>query len=306
MEMIKEASSFLLGSYLEHKRDIVDQYLASLLDTYKAIPGKLYDSIRYSLFADAKRIRPILSIASAEASGGKIEQVLPVAAAIEMIHTYSLIHDDLPAMDDDALRRGKPTNHKVFGEATALLAGDALLTMAFTVLSDRSLWKGVVMGTILQIIHEIGLAAGATGMVGGQQIDIESEGSALDITSLEVMHRSKTGALIRAAVRSGALAGGAGPLELDALTTYGDRIGLAFQIVDDILDVEGSTKETGKDTGKDVERGKNTYTRVIGLAESKAVCKELVQEAIHALDQLHGKDTAPLRAIAEYIMTRKR
>ena len=260
------------------------------------LPPTLYESMRYSLSAGGKRIRPILSIASCEAVGGMTEDVIPAAIAIEMIHTYSLIHDDLPAMDNDDLRRGKPTNHKVFGEATAILAGDGLLTLAFSILSGVS--------NSMKIIHEIALAAGPEGMVGGQQLDIENEGKNIDVKALEELHRRKTGALILAAVRSGGIAGGAAETQLSALTDYGMKIGLAFQIADDILDLEGDVEYIGKSPGKDVKQNKNTYPALLGLAESKIVARNLVDEALEALESFDEK-AVPLRMIAEYIIDRK-
>ena len=293
-----------LKEYLEGKKEIVDKGILRLLDSPGRYPLTLYQSMHYSLMAGGKRIRPILAIASAEAVSGMTESVIPVAVAVEMIHTYSLIHDDLPAMDNDDLRRGKLTNHKVFGEATAILAGDALLTIAFTILSDNNLWCNMPSDKALKIIHEIGLGSGPRGMVGGQQMDIESEGKEIDIKALERMHRKKTGALIRASVRSGGIASGATEIQLQALTNYAEKVGLAFQIADDLLDVEGNAEETGKSTGKDAHQNKNTYPALLGLDKSKAIEKNLIEKAIEALDKFDDK-ADPLREIAEYIVERK-
>ena len=316
-EKVKDNSA--LRRYLEEKRALVDRCLIRLLGAQERYPLTLYQSMHYSLCAGGKRIRPILSIASSEAVGGTLEDVIRAAVAIEMIHTYSLIHDDLPAMDNDDIRRGKPTNHKVFGEATAILAGDALLTLAFSILSDNSAWgdvenqhdrwkgfSGEKIGSanILRIIHEIALSAGPEGMVGGQQLDIESEGKSIDIKDVEKMHGRKTGALILAAVRAGGIAGGATETQLTALTDYGKKIGLAFQIADDILDVEGKVEDIGKSVGKDVKQHKNTYPAIIGSSESRVIAKRLVDEAIAALERFDER-ADPLRMIAEYIVARK-
>lgn len=301
----KTKDNSILSSYLREKKTLIDRYLMMFLGSPGKLPPTLYESMRYSLSAGGKRIRPILSIASCEAVGGKTEDVIPAAIAIEMIHTYSLIHDDLPAMDNDDLRRGKPTNHKVFGEATAILAGDGLLTLAFGILSGVGFSdENVKFSNSMKIIHEIALAAGPAGMVGGQQLDIENEGKNIDIKALEELHRRKTGALILAAVRSGGIAGGAAETQLSALTDYGMKIGLAFQIADDILDLEGDVEYIGKSTGKDVKQNKNTYPALLGLAESKIVAGNLVDEALEALESFDEK-AVPLRMIAEYIIDRK-
>jgi len=299
---LKTDSSLVL--YLEEKRTLVEENLLRLLGAPERYPCTLYQAMHYSLFAGGKRIRPILAIAAAEAVGGETETVIPIAVAVEMIHTYSLIHDDLPAMDDDDLRRGKPTNHKVFGEATAILAGDALLTTAFSILSDPALYQATPPDRALEIIHEIGLGSGPYGMVGGQQMDIESEGKGIGLRVLEQLHGKKTGALIQASVRAGGIAGGATRAQLLALTRYAAKAGLAFQIADDILDVEGNIEEAGKATGKDIAQNKNTYPALIGLDESKALETELVAEAIEALHEFdEGAD--PLRMIAGYIVERR-
>lgn len=294
-----------LRIYLEEKRGLIENKLLNLLGPPENYPSTLYKSMHYSLLAGGKRIRPVLSVAAAEAVNGTAESAIPVAVALEMIHTYSLIHDDLPAMDNDDLRRGKPTNHKVFGEAAAILTGDALLTLAFTVLSDKILWADIPAERVLRIIHEVGLGAGPSGMVGGQQLDIESEGKGIGLKDLEHLHMKKTGALIRGAIRGGCIAGGATEDQLSALTDYAEKIGLAFQIADDILDVEGSTEEVGKSTGKDSKQNKNTYPSLLGLDESRNLENRLVHQAIEALKGFDEK-ADPLRAIARFIVERKK
>lgn len=303
--MIKSLKNNIpLSQYIDKYKAIIEENLLRLLGPSVISPFTLYQSMHYSLFAGGKRIRSILCIASAETVGGAIDDAIHVASSIEMIHTYSLIHDDLPSMDNDDLRRGKPTNHKVFGEATAILAGDALLTLAFTTLSDISMLRNVPPEKALNVINEIALASGHYGMVGGQQLDMESQGKRIDISSLEEMHRKKTGALIRASVRAGGIIGGATNLQLLALTEYGENIGHAFQIADDILDVEGSIKDVGKTLRKDLVQNKNTYPAMIGLVESKALEKRLIDKAIEALDKLDER-ADPLRMIAKYIVERK-
>ena len=292
-----------LKDYLKQRCQLVDQALERFLPDAGELPASLHGSMRYSVFAGGKRVRPVLMLAACETVGGELNRALPAACAMEMIHTYSLIHDDLPAMDDDDFRRGNPTNHKVYGEATAILAGDALLSQAFILLSSDP--EGLDPATRLRVIHEIAHASGSRGMVGGQVVDMESEGDGeVDLATLSYIHTHKTGALIRASVRAGALLGGAGEEELAALTRYGDAIGLAFQIADDILDVEGTTEELGKDAGSDQARGKATYPALVGLEASKARAQELVQMALDALAPFDER-AEPLRAIASYIVKRK-
>jgi geranylgeranyl diphosphate synthase type II len=244
-------------------------------------------------------------LAACDAVGGDTALALPAACAMEMIHTYSLIHDDLPAMDDDDFRRGRPTNHKVFGEAIAILAGDALLTEAFIHLSSPSYAAAVGSERLLPVIHEIALCAGSRGMVGGQVVDMESEGNKeIDLATVQYIHTRKTGALIKASIKAGAVLGGADAGVVKAMTRYGEAIGLAFQIADDILDIEGTTEQIGKDAGSDEARGKATYPAVLGLAESKRRAQELLDLAIEALSSFdHRAD--PLRDIARYIVSRK-
>lgn len=293
--------------YLEEKKWLVDKFLDRILPSEKTYPESLHQAMRYSLFAGGKRLRPILVIASFEAVGGKKSAgLLPIASSMELIHTYSLIHDDLPAMDNDDFRRGKPTNHKVFGEAIAILAGDALLTLAFSLITHthRGSSQKNLSGRLLQIAHEISWAAGFDGMIGGQAADILSEGKQVDQSILEYIHKHKTAALIRTSVRAGAILAGATKSELSALSRYGEDIGLAFQIVDDILDVEGSQKEMGKNVKSDSSKGKKTYPDFFGLSESKRKAKILVEQAVESLSRLNQK-ADPLRAIARYIIERR-
>lgn len=294
-----------IKSYLKERCRIVDEALERYLPKEDELPFSLHKAMRYSVFAGGKRVRPILMLAACEAVGGAVAQALPAACAMEMIHTYSLIHDDLPAMDDDDFRRGNPTNHKVFGEAVAILAGDALLTEAFILLSDFTSAPGVEPAARLEVVREISVCAGSRGMVGGQVVDMESEGNRdIGFATVQYIHTHKTGALIKASVRAGALLGGADSLQLDAITRYGEAIGLAFQIADDILDIEGTTEEIGKDAGSDEARGKATYPAIIGLTESKRLAAELTERAFTALD-MFGDKAGPLRAIASYIINRK-
>jgi geranylgeranyl diphosphate synthase type II len=281
---------------------LIEKVLDGFLPGEDEFPQALHKAMRYSVFAGGKRVRPVMAMAAADVVGDGSADVTGVACAVELIHTYSLIHDDLPAMDNDDLRRGKPTCHKVFGEATAILAGDALLTLAFAMIvcktSDRP-------SQAIMSIKELVGAAGSFGMVGGQVVDIESEGRDIAFPVLEYIHIHKTGLLIRAAVRCGAMVAGANGKELDALTKYGDAVGLAFQIADDILDVEGDTGLTGKNVGGDAKKGKATYPAVIGLKDSRKRADELVEKGISALEILDDK-AEPLREIARYIVKRKK
>ncbi len=294
-----------LKKYLKDKCKIVDEALEKYLPRQNDLPFTLHKSMHYSVFAGGKRVRPILVLAACEAAGGDAEDAMPAACAMEMIHTYSLIHDDLPAMDNDDFRRGKPTNHKVFGEATAILAGDALLTEAFIILSNSELGASIDPSRRLEVIGEISRCAGSRGMIGGQMVDMESEGKPeIDFATVQYIHTHKTGALIKASVRCGALLAGADGRREAALVRYGEAIGLAFQIADDILDIEGTTEEIGKDAGSDLERGKATYPAVIGIAESRRRAADLVDVALDALSIFDGK-ADPLREIAKYIVQRK-
>lgn len=292
-----------LDSYLKERLQIVETALDRFLPQAKTLPASLHDSMRYSVFAGGKRIRPILMIAASEAVNGNLQQVLPAACAIEMIHSYSLIHDDLPAMDDDDLRRGQPTNHKVYGEAIAILAGDGLLTEAFILLSNPELARDLPDKVRNEVIHILAKSSGSFGMVGGQVVDMESEGREIDLPTLEYIHTHKTGALLCAAIECGAIIGGCSPDQRQALVRYGQAAGLAFQVADDILDIVADQELLGKDVGSDEERGKATFPALIGLEESRTRARELKDIAIAALDSF-GASARPLREIASYIVDR--
>ena len=294
-----------LKVYLKEKIALVDAALEQYLPREAERPQSIHKAMRYSIFAGGKRVRPVLMLAACEAIGGQIDKAMPAACAMEMIHTYSLIHDDLPAMDDDDFRRGRPTNHKVFGEAIAILAGDGLLTEAFKLMSDPRFATGIDPAARLGVIHEIATCAGTYGMVGGQVVDMESEGKLdMDLPTVQYIHIHKTGALIKASVVAGALLSGADDKQLAAIRRYGEAAGLAFQIADDILDIEGTTEEIGKDAGSDEARGKATYPAVMGLAAAKQEAQAMMDEAMLALEPL-GAAAEPLRAIARYIVERK-
>ncbi len=297
--------SFDLKSYLEEKQKFVNEALERFLPPVEDPTKNLIDSIRYSIFAGGKRLRPILCLGAVEALGERPELCLPVACALEMIHTYSLIHDDLPAMDDDDLRRGKPTNHVVFGEAMAILAGDGLLTEAFFVLSNHGVNELINHAKLLEIIRIISKAAGFRGMVGGQAIDVESEGKAIEPSLLEMMHACKTGALITAAVESGAVAAGADAEARKDLVEYGRHFGLAFQITDDILDITGDSKEMGKPVGSDEAKNKSTFPALYGLDRTKEMAKFHVSRAIQSLKRFDDRAT-PLRELVKYLLERKK
>ncbi len=292
-----------LNAYLKDRTALVDKALRAYLPCEDTLPASLHKAMRYSVFAGGKRVRPVLMIAACEAVGGNAARVVPAACAMEMIHTYSLIHDDLPAMDDDDFRRGRPTNHKVFGDDIAILAGDALLTEAFILLSNPVLNPDVDPGTQLKVIHTLSRWAGSLGMVGGQVVDMESEGREVDFPTLEYIHTHKTGALILAAIQCGGLIGGGDETALKALTTYGEAAGLAFQIADDVLDIVGDQDTLGKDIGSDQARGKTTYPALLGIEEARARALELRDIAVNALEPF--KEAAePLRQIAHYIVDR--
>jgi geranylgeranyl diphosphate synthase type II len=289
---------------LEGLRRAVEPALDRVLPPESVWPETIHRAVRYSLFAGGKRIRPVLVLAAGEAVGGELEEVLPFACAVEMIHTYSLIHDDLPAMDDDDLRRGKPTSHKVFGEGIAILAGDALLTRAFHLLAEGPLdgEEGRTRRRV-QAIALLGEACGTTGLIGGQVMDLESEGHAIDAGSLECLHRAKTGALLSACVRGGALLGGGDESDLGLLDRYAAAIGLAFQVVDDVLDATEAAEQLGKTAGKDEAAGKATYVSVHGLERAREMAATLRREALEALDPL-GPRGDRLAEIARLIVDR--
>ena len=293
-----------LKAYLDERRALVEAGLKRFLPAETTMPSELHQAMHYSLFAGGKRLRPTLTIAATEAVGGRAADVLPVACAFECIHTYSLIHDDLPAMDDDDLRRGRPTCHTVFGQAMAILAGDALLTEAFALLTNPAFVAHLDPVLLRTVIYEIALAAGSQGMAGGQAVDILSEEKAIEAALLDYIHTHKTGALILCALRAGAHLGGATAAELDAITRYGTAVGLAFQIADDILDIEGEEAARGKRIGGDQSRGKATYPALVGLEEAKREAQRLAQEAFDALASFHHR-ADPLREIARFIVARK-
>jgi geranylgeranyl diphosphate synthase type II len=295
---------FNLDSYLTSQKKRINRTLESLLKT-SGKPDRILEAMIYSLMAGGKRIRPVLCLAAAEAVGGNPEDVVPAACALEMVHTYSLIHDDLPAMDDDALRRGKPTCHMAFDEATAILAGDALLTLAFQTLSSFELNNADQAAKWLHVIQLISYAAGYCGMIQGQMLDITSEGKQLTLAELKSMHRLKTGALIEASLISGAVFGGSNSNRISALESYAQNIGLAFQVADDILNIEGDPEIMGKAVGTDKLRNKNTYPSLLGLEKSKDFAGQLIENALQALKSFDQK-AEPLRAIAMYIIERKK
>jgi geranylgeranyl diphosphate synthase, type II len=291
-------------SILREHGDAVTAYLRSLKGRFRDAPPRLIESIEYSLLAGGKRLRPALVLESARACGAtdpRGSALLAAAGAIELIHTFSLVHDDLPAMDDDDLRRGRPTNHKLYGEAMAILAGDAMVTMAFEVLAtDTEPAVGV------RLAAELARAAGPAGMIGGQVLDMEGENQSLALEPLQRLHRMKTGALLVVACRMGAIAAGEGDSgKLRALTTFGRHIGLAFQIVDDLLDVTASPEQLGKAAGKDAGKGKNTYPRLLGVEESRREADRQLAEALAALDEL-GPSADGLRTLARFVVERDR
>jgi geranylgeranyl diphosphate synthase type II len=293
--------------YLSELAGAVDDFLDRNLPTEEAYPPSIHRALRYSLFAGGKRLRPVLTLAAAEAVGGRREDALPAAAAMEMIHTYSLIHDDLPAMDNDDLRRGKPTSHVVFGEAIAILAGDALLTHAFHILAtvcvstDRA--DGDAHARRLRAVSILAAAAGMSGMIGGQVVDLESQGKKVDAATLDRIHRMKTGALMEAAAYLGALLGGGSDDEIERIAAFGREVGLAFQIVDDLLDVEGDPAALGKSAGKDIKAGKATYPSIHGTERARHRADELAEQAIALLSPL-GAKADPLAMLARRIVER--
>lgn len=289
-----------MEQFLDERMQCINEALEKIVAPEDTFPASIHKAVRYSLLNGGKRIRPLFTLAAHEFVGGDYHRVVPFACGIEMIHTYSLIHDDLPAMDNSDFRRGKPSSHKVFGEAIAILAGDALLTLAFHVMTDHELNDDLNPVALLQAVGEIARAAGLQGMIGGQTVDIETQGMSFGLPLLEYIHTHKTGTLIAGAIRAGAILGNASTEHLDALTHYGRNIGLAFQIIDDILDVEGSTDLLGKQTGLDSVSGKATYPKLLGLEESHKRAHDLVAKAEKALDPFNEK-AEPLKQIARLI-----
>jgi len=295
-------NSFDLNSYFSATRKQIDEALGSI---FANTSSKIVKAMKYSLMAGGKRIRPVLCVASAETVGGQSQDVIRAACALEMIHTYSLIHDDLPAMDNDEIRRGQPTCHVAFDEATAILAGDALLTLAFEVLSSIEFIQKNQVLNWMNVIHTLSRAAGYKGMIEGQMQDMAGEGNLLCLEDLENMHALKTGALIEASVAVGAILGKGSLDQIQQLKTYAKNIGLAFQVTDDLLDVEGDPNVMGKDVGSDQARSKSTYPALLGIEQSKQFAKKLVNNALKALNYFDNK-AHPLRAIAYYIVDRKK
>jgi len=296
---------FDLHLYLDNAANQINQALDTLLPD-SGPSDRMIEAMRYSLMAGGKRLRPVLCLAAAEAVGGRIERAIPTACAIEMIHTYSLIHDDLPAMDNDQLRRGRLTSHMAFDEATAILAGDALLTSAFEILTmNDSDSAEPDPETVITNMREIAEAAGCKGMIAGQMMDMQAEGNRLSQPQLQKLHALKTGAMIRVSLRCGARHGRANDQQMEKLTSYGEHVGLAFQVTDDILNVEGDPAEMGKATGTDLKRDKNAYPALLGLEKSKSMAKELIDKALEEIAVL-GESAEPLRAIARYVVNRNR
>jgi len=296
-------SVFDLEAYLKERRALVDAALERFLPGEDTPPPTVHRAMRYSVLAGGKRLRPILVIAGAEAVGATAAAVMPTACALELIHTYSLIHDDLPAMDDDDYRRGRLTNHKVFGDAMAILAGDALLTFAFQLVADNASLVPDAR-VICDVVAEIAAAAGTAGMVGGQVVDIESEGKTTTAETLELIHTRKTAALIRASLSVGARLGGGDAAALDAIGDAGQSLGLAFQIVDDILDVEGSLETLGKTAGSDERKQKVTYPALHGIEASRREARRLIERTKSRLG-VFGARSAPLCALADFVVERK-
>ena len=303
MIMPVDATLMTLGEYLSRRRERVDEALCRWTPPETAPPETIHKAMRYSLFAGGKRIRPVLCIAAAEAVRDDVAGVEDAACSLELIHTYSLIHDDLPALDNDDLRRGRPTSHKVFGEAMAILAGDALLTLAFEVLARL---EGVDAGRKIRLVEELATASGTVrGMIAGQVHDLEGEGKRPEAALLDTIHRAKTGALLRASLRMGAIYAGASEAQYEALSRYGEHAGLAFQIVDDILDVVQSSEELGKTAGKDAAQHKITFPAVYGLQRSHEMAEEQRRRAHQALS-MFGERGRWLRELADLIVHRKK
>jgi geranylgeranyl diphosphate synthase, type II len=293
-------TTFDLAAYLTDRQPLVETALDTAVRP--GYPDTIYAAMRYSLLAGGKRLRPILCLASCEAIGGNVELAMPTACALEMIHTMSLIHDDLPAMDDDDYRRGKLTNHKVYGEDIAILAGDGLLAYAFEYIATQT--QGVSADRVLKAIAHLARAVGADGLVGGQVVDLESEGKDISVETLTYIHNHKTGALLEACVICGAVLAGATEAEIAKLSQFAQKIGLAFQIIDDILDITATQAELGKTAGKDLQAQKATYPKLWGLAESKRQADKLVTDAKSILAEF-GDRAIPLQALADYITDRK-
>jgi geranylgeranyl diphosphate synthase type II len=291
-----------IKTYLVSRQKLIERGLDRYLPKANAKPATLHRAMRYSVFAGGKRLRPILCLAAAEACGGKIGNALPLACALECIHTYSLVHDDLPSMDNDDFRRGRPTCHKVFGDGIAILAGDALLTIAFEIVSNA---KPTSRYDISILLREIAVAAGSQKLIAGQVADLEAEGKNVKREQLQFIHENKTAAILKSSVRLGALSANADAKKLSAVTRFGQRLGLAFQIIDDILDVTQTSEILGKSAGKDVAAKKATYPAVIGLEKSRGEARRLTRQAHNALSVFSNRDAEPLHALANYLLERE-
>lgn len=300
---MSEATAVEVRELLAATRPRVDSALESVLPESGALPASLHAAMRHSVFAGGKRLRPMLTLAGCRACGTPDETAMPVACAVELIHTYSLIHDDLPAFDDEDLRRGKPTCHAVYGETIAILAGDALQALAFEVLAAAG-ESSEAPAAWARASRVVARAAGSVGMCGGQTLDIEAAGAALDIDGLRQLHSLKTGALLTASVVGGGIVGGGDDGAIAALREYGDALGLAFQVVDDLLDVEGTAEELGKNPGGDAARDQPTFPSLIGVEASRAEASALRDRALAALAPFPSEDAAPLRSLADYIVAR--
>jgi len=291
-----------LKAYLRNRQKEIDRALNHYLPKANTKPVTLHKAMRYSLFAGGKRLRPILCLAAAEACRGNIDDALPLACALECIHTYSLVHDDLPSMDNDDFRRGRPTCHKVFGEGIAVLAGDALLTIAFEIVSRAKPARRYDTSTLLR---EIAVAAGSKKLIAGQVADLEAEGKNVKRDQLQFIHENKTAAILKSSVRLGAMSANAQAKKLAAITRFGERLGLAFQVIDDILDVTQTSEILGKSAGKDVAAKKATYPAVIGLDKSRAEARQLTRQAHDALSAFSTSDAEPMHALANYLLERE-
>jgi len=291
-----------IKKYLISRQKLIERALDRYLPKANAKPATLHRAMRYSLFAGGKRLRPILCLAAADACRGNVSNVLPLACALECIHTYSLVHDDLPSMDNDDFRRGRPTCHKVFGDGIAVLAGDALLTIAFEIVSRT---KPAPRYDISVLLREIAVAAGSQRLIAGQVADLEAEGRNVKRDQLQFIHENKTAAILKSSVRLGAMSANADARKLSAITRFGQRLGLAFQIIDDILDVTQTSEILGKSAGKDVAAKKATYPAVIGLEKSRAEARRLTRQAHNALSVFSNRDAEPLHALANYLLERE-
>jgi geranylgeranyl diphosphate synthase type II len=291
-----------IKTYLVSHQKLIERALDRYLPKANTRPATLHRAMRYSLFAGGKRLRPILCLAAAGACVGKIGNALPLACALECIHTYSLVHDDLPSMDNDDFRRGRPTCHKIFGDGIAILAGDALLTIAFEIVSNA---KPTSRYDTSILLRELAVAAGSQKLIAGQVADLEAEGKNVKRDQLQFIHKNKTAAILKSSVRLGAMSANANARKLAAITRFGQGLGLAFQIIDDILDVTQTSEILGKSAGKDVAAKKATYPAVIGLEKSRAEARRLTRQAHNALSVFDSRDTEPLHALANYLLERE-